>query len=236
MEILNEVVFTSKNAVEELIKTKRSSGGSSVESKKKKKGAMMKQLLTLLSSLLNILSMLYTLIENYNTNKNSLKKDAEKNSRDSLKSLAGSMGMKEHKKEDSATHLAEPNIPKRDIPNNLESVTQSQNSDFMNSMDVEEEKTPYYPSIIPEGLFSSTSDVAYSNSGSEESNVIDSELLRIDAEIDRCAPICILDQNKTVVSTSTKTNGGKVENLEFCGKTRKELADAILNINNGKNL
>jgi len=95
----------------------------------------------------------------------------------------------------------------------------------------DEEELPEYENI-PYSLVSTDSSVAYV---SDEPNTF-SELDRIDILLTIAQKDCKLDEDFPLYSESTREDGGKVRNLEHAGNNKKELVDAIEDINDGQRL
>lgn len=272
-----------------------------------------KTVLSILMNLISVSSALYTLVENYNTNKQSLADDAAKMSNSVLKDNAERMGLTEtspnnpssntldtanyiQKQEervyedtqkDSSYKKITPDVDEQDewdasiknadyqVFNKMEiksgntdasvinDKTQLYNMDFMKFVsDVPEKDVEHYynpkirnvnhhdPSVnpddnrtvpdgsigFPKGYVMSTpsSDEVYYCETDEE--LIFSEVDRVVFELDDKQNYCRLDLNNPLYSISTKTDGGKMVNLEFSGNNRKEMREAILLINGGVRL
>ena len=103
----------------------------------------------------------------------------------------------------------------------------------LDSMDVPEEFTKY------DGLFvaSPSDDKMYvAPKDSDNDQILFSEIDRVAMAVDEVQDKCKYKPEFPLYSLSTKTNGGIMKNLEFSGDTKKEVIEAVLDINGGVRL
>lgn len=212
---------------------------------------MNKTLLKLLDNLNKVLPMLYTLIDYYQTNKESLRKNAAEKSIATLKNNAKNVGLNVAKKyKPSKSKIGKTN-PENDLLSaglndnvDLNKATQVDDMNFMKvvlPIDDANEKEIFDGKYLTED--ETPIGFEYHNTECDEvfvcsdtQTVLASELNRISFLLDERSKICKYDENKPVVSLSSQTNGGIIKNLEFAGNSRRELISAILEINNGERL
>ena len=103
----------------------------------------------------------------------------------------------------------------------------------LDSMDVPEEFTKYDGPFI-----ASTSDdnMYVAPKDSDNDQILFSEIDRVAMAVDEVQDKCKYKPEFPLYSLSTKTNGGIMRNLEFSGDTKKEVIEAVLNINGGVRL
>lgn len=103
----------------------------------------------------------------------------------------------------------------------------------LDSMDVPEEFTKY------DGLFvASPSDnkMYVAPKDSDNDQILFSEIDRVAMAVDEVQDNRKYKPEFSLYSLSTKTNGGIMKNLEFSGDTKKEVIEAVLDINGGDRL
>ena len=103
----------------------------------------------------------------------------------------------------------------------------------LDSMVIPEEFTKY------EGPFvaSPSDDKMYvAPKDSDNDQILFSEINRVALAVDEVKDKCKYKPEFSLYSLSTKTNGGIIKNLEFSGDTKKEVIEAVLDINGGVRL
>ena len=71
---------------------------------------------------------------------------------------------------------------------------------------------------------------------SDNDQILFSEINRVALAVDEVKDKCKYKPEFSLYSLSTKTNGGIIKNLEFSGDTKKEVIEAVLDINGGVRL
>lgn len=98
----------------------------------------------------------------------------------------------------------------------------------LDSMDVPEEFTKYDGPFVA----SPSDDKMYvAPKDSDNDQILFSEIDRVAMAVDEVKDKCKYKPEFSLYSLSTKTNGGIIKNLEFSGSTKKEVMEAVLNIN-----
>lgn len=98
----------------------------------------------------------------------------------------------------------------------------------LDSMDIPEEFTKYDGPFVA----SPSDDKMYvAPKGSDNDQILFSEINRVALAVDEVKDKCKYKPEFSLYSLSTKTNGGIIKNLEFSGYTKKEVMEAVLNIN-----
>lgn len=98
----------------------------------------------------------------------------------------------------------------------------------LDSMDIPEEFTKYDGTFVA----SPSDDKMYvAPKGSDNDQILFSEINRVAMAVDEVKDKCKYKPEFSLYSLSTKTNGGIIKNLEFSGYTKKEVMEAVLNIN-----
>lgn len=284
IDYLNEDDGTAKTMLSELAKSAKIEGGeeylSSTPLEKKGLSSTSKTILSLISSLLSLLAPFYTLIYNYNTNKNGLKADADKHSNEILRASAEKQGLTEtepakpktkkvntknnkdtSKRKEKYKQKYEENQDKKDEPKSLGTSldgmsissgtkeynpegTQGASMDFMKFLSEPDDNDEME---IPENitdkegscLASPSSDIIYvapKSKENEDAEILFSELDRVNMKIDEVKDECKYDIDFTLISKSTKTNGGRFENLIHSGNNKKEIIESVLKLNGGRRL
>lgn len=101
------------------------------------------------------------------------------------------------------------------------------------SMDVPEEFTKYDGPFVA----SPSDDKMYvAPKDSDNDQILFSEIDRVAMAVDEVQDKCKYKPEFPLYSLSTKTNGGIMKNLEFSGDTKKEVIEAVLDINGGVRL
>ena len=103
----------------------------------------------------------------------------------------------------------------------------------LDSMDVPEEFTKYDGPFVA----SPSDDKMYvAPKDSDNDQILFSEIDRVAIAVDEVQDKCKYKPEFPLYSLSTKTNGGIMKNLEFSGDTKKEVIEAVLDINGGVRL
>lgn len=103
----------------------------------------------------------------------------------------------------------------------------------LDSMDVPEEFTKYDGPFVA----SPSDDKMYvAPKDSDNDQILFSEINRVALAVDEVKDKCKYKPEFSLYSLSTKTNGGIIKNLEFSGDTKKEVIEAVLDINGGVRL
>lgn len=103
----------------------------------------------------------------------------------------------------------------------------------LDSMDVPEEFTKYDGPFVA----SPSDDKMYiAPKDSDNDQILFSEIDRVAMAVDEVQDKCKYKPELPLYSLSTKTNGGIMRNLEFSGDTKKEVIEAVLDINGGVRL
>ena len=103
----------------------------------------------------------------------------------------------------------------------------------LDSMDVPEEFTKYDGPFVA----SPSDDKMYvAPKDSDNDQILFSEIDRVAMAVDEVQDNRKYKPEFSLYSLSTKTNGGIMKNLEFSGDTKKEVIEAVLNINGGVRL
>ena len=103
----------------------------------------------------------------------------------------------------------------------------------LDSMDVPEEFTKYDGPFVA----SPSDDKMYvAPKDSDNDQILFSEIDRVAMAVDEVQDKCKYKPEFPLYSLSTKTNGGIMKNLEFSGDTKKEVIEALLDINGGVRL
>ena len=103
----------------------------------------------------------------------------------------------------------------------------------LDSMDVPEEFTKYDGPFVA----SPSDDKMYvAPKDSDNDQMLFSEIDRVAMAVDEVQDKCKYKPEFPLYSLSTKTNGGIMKNLEFSGDTKKEVIEAVLDINGGVRL
>lgn len=103
----------------------------------------------------------------------------------------------------------------------------------LDSMDVPEEFTKYDGPFVA----SPSDDKMYvAPKDSDNDQILFSEIDRVAMAVDKVQDKCKYKPEFPLYSLSTKTNGGIMKNLEFSGDTKKEVIEAVLDINGGVRL
>ncbi|MGN1217103.1 MAG: hypothetical protein ACI4TD_03915, partial [Phocaeicola sp.] len=103
----------------------------------------------------------------------------------------------------------------------------------LDSMDVPEEYTKYDGPFVA----SPSDDKMYvAPKDSDNDQILFSEIDRVAMAVDEVQDKCKYKPELPLYSLSTKTNGGIMRNLEFSGDTKKEVIEAVLDINGGVRL
>ena len=103
----------------------------------------------------------------------------------------------------------------------------------LDSMDVPEEFTKYDGPFVA----SPSDDKMYvAPKDSDNDQILFSEIDRVSMAIDEVQDKCKYKPELPLYSLSTTTNGGIMKNLEFSGDTKKEVIEAVLDINGGVRL
>ncbi len=103
----------------------------------------------------------------------------------------------------------------------------------LDSMDVPEEFTKYDGPFVA----SPSDDKMYvAPKDSDNDQILFSEIDRVAMAVDEVQDKCKYKLEFPLYSLSTKTNGGIMKNLEFSGDTKKEVIEAVLDINGGVRL
>lgn len=98
----------------------------------------------------------------------------------------------------------------------------------LDSMDIPEEFTKYDGPFVA----SPSDDKMYvAPKDSDNDQILFSEINRVALAVDEVKDKCKYKPEFSLYSLSTKTNGGIIKNLEFSGYTKKEVMEAVLNIN-----
>ena len=98
----------------------------------------------------------------------------------------------------------------------------------LDSMDIPEEFTKYDGPFVA----SPSDDKMYvAPKDSDNDQILFSEINRVALAVDEVKDKCKYKPEFSLYSLSTKTNGGIIKNLEFSGSTKKEVMEAVLNIN-----
>lgn len=105
--------------------------------------------------------------------------------------------------------------------------------EYLDSMDVPEEFTKYDGPFVA----SPSDDKMYvAPKDSDNDQILFSEIDRVAMAVDEVQDKCKYKPEFPLYSLSTKTNGGIMKNLEFSGDTKKEVIEAVLDINGGVRL
>ena len=103
----------------------------------------------------------------------------------------------------------------------------------LDSMDIPEEFTKYDGTFVA----SPSDDKMYvAPKDSDNDQILFSEINRVALAVDEVKDKCKYKPEFSLYSLSTKTNGGIIKNLEFSGDTKKEVIEAVLDINGGVRL
>ena len=103
----------------------------------------------------------------------------------------------------------------------------------LDSMDIPEEFTKYDGPFVA----SPSDDKMYvAPKDSDNDQILFSEINRVALAVDEVKDKCKYKPEFSLYSLSTKTNGGIMKNLEFSGDTKKEVIEAVLDINGGVRL
>ena len=103
----------------------------------------------------------------------------------------------------------------------------------LDSMDVPEEFTKYDGPFVA----SPSDDKMYvAPKDSDNDQILFSEIDRVAMAVDEVQDKCKYKPEFPLYSLSTKTNGGIMKNLEFSGDTKKEVIEAVMDINGGVRL
>ena len=103
----------------------------------------------------------------------------------------------------------------------------------LDSMDIPEEFTKYDGPFVA----SPSDDKMYvAPKDSDNDQILFSEINRVALAVDEVKDKCKYKPEFSLYSLSTKTNGGIIKNLEFSGDTKKEVIEAVLDINGGVRL
>lgn len=103
----------------------------------------------------------------------------------------------------------------------------------LDSMDVPEEFTKYDGPFVA----SPSDDKMYvAPKDSDNDQILFSEIDRVAMAVDEVQDKCKYKPEFPLYSLSTKTNGGIMKNLDFSGDTKKEVIEAVLDINGGVRL
>ena len=103
----------------------------------------------------------------------------------------------------------------------------------LDSMDIPEEFTKYDGPFVA----SPSDDKMYvAPKDSDNDQILFSEIDRVAMAVDEIQDKCKYKPEFPLYSLSTKTNGGIMKNLEFSGDTKKEVIEAVLDINGGVRL
>ena len=103
----------------------------------------------------------------------------------------------------------------------------------LDSMDVPEEFTKYDGPFVA----SPSDDKMYvAPKDSDNDQILFSEIDRVAMAVDEVQDNRKYKPEFSLYSLSTKTNGGIMKNLEFSGDTKKEVIEAVLDINGGVRL
>lgn len=98
----------------------------------------------------------------------------------------------------------------------------------LDSMDIPEEFAKYDGPFVA----SPSDDKMYvAPKDSDNDQILFSEINRVALAVDEVKDKCKYKPEFSLYSLSTKTNGGIIKNLEFSGYTKKEVMEAVLNIN-----
>ena len=105
--------------------------------------------------------------------------------------------------------------------------------EYLDSMDVPEEFTKYDGPFVA----SPSDDKMYvAPKDSDNDQILFSEIDRVAMAVDEVQDNRKYKPEFSLYSLSTKTNGGIMKNLEFSGDTKKEVIEAVLDINGGVRL
>lgn len=103
----------------------------------------------------------------------------------------------------------------------------------LDSMVISEEFTKYDGPFVA----SPSDDKMYvAPKDSDNDQILFSEINRVALAVDEVKDKCKYKPEFSLYSLSTKTNGGIIKNLEFSGDTKKEVIEAVLDINGGVRL
>lgn len=103
----------------------------------------------------------------------------------------------------------------------------------LDSMVISEEFTKYDGPFVA----SPSDDKMYvAPKDSDNDQILFSEINRVALAVDEVKDKCKYKTEFSLYSLSTKTNGGIIKNLEFSGDTKKEVIEAVLDINGGVRL
>ena len=103
----------------------------------------------------------------------------------------------------------------------------------LDSMDVPEEFTKYDGPFVASP---SDNKMYVAPKDSDNDQILFSEIDRVAMAVDEVQDKCKYKPEFPLYSLSTKTNGGIMKNLEFSGDTKKEVIEAVLDINGGVRL
>lgn len=306
IDYVNEDDGTAKTMLSELAKSAKTEEGeedlAATELSEKAIAPTTGQVFAIIGTLLTLLGLLFTLVNNYNTNKNGIKTDESKHSKETARANAEKLGLtatvpmnpvvntidisntddkkkkrakiEERKNKLNAEVFGNGNngsqensssASSADSPNALnlkESLdrfledteiktgnkkwnpenTQEADMEFMkfltpvedlDSMDIPEEFTKYDGHFIA----SPSDDKMYvAPKDSDNDQILFSEIDRVALAVDEVQDKCKYKPEFPLYSLSTKTNGGIMRNLEFSGDTKKEVIEAVLDINGGVRL
>lgn len=305
IDYVNEDDGTSKTMLSELAKSAKIEEGeedlAASELSKKAIAPTTKQVFTIIGTLLPLLGLLFTLVNNYNTNKNGIKTDESKHSAETARANAEKLGLtatvpinpvvntidisntddkkrkraeiEERKNNLNKDALGDENgngngngngnadssdsdgvstdVVSSEDSSNLDDETeiksgnkswnpentQEADMEFMkfmmpvedlDSMDIPEEFTKYDGPFVA----SPSDDKMYvAPKDSDNDQILFSEINRVALAVDEVKDKCKYKPEFSLYSLSTKTNGGILKNLEFSGCTKKEVMEAVLNIN-----
>lgn len=195
-----------------------------------------------------VLETIYTLIYNYQTNKQALKDDATKKAVSMLKTNSNKLGLKTSAPYSPSTSvLSKSNLPNpffEDPPVPIPVGSQKEDMELMKFvMPVDDtEETVFLdgkhvtetPIPMNTEMHIPSSDEVYFCD--ENESPVFSELDRINICLDESVKDCQLNKMYNLISMSTLTNGGLLKNLQYSGNSREDLIWAILDINGGKRL
>ncbi len=256
VDYTNEDDGTAKAMLSELAKSAKTEEGeedlAATELSEKAIAPTTGQIFAIIGTLLTLLGLLFTLVNNYNTNKNGIKTDESKHSAETARANAEKLGL-------TATVPMNPVVNTVDISNTNDKKkkraeieerknnwnpenTQEADMEFMkflmpvedlDSMDVPEEFTKYDGPFVA----SPSDDKMYvAPKDSDNDQILFSEIDRVAMAVDEVQDKCKYKPEFPLYSLSTKTNGGIMKNLEFSGDTKKEVIEAVLDINGGVRL
>ena len=323
IDYVNEDDGTAKTMLSELAKSAKTEEGevnlAATELSEKAIAPITGQVFNIIETLMNLLGLLFTLVNNYNTNKDGIKMDESKHSTETARANAEKLGLtaavpmnpvvntidisntvdKKKKRAEIEERKNKLNAEALDIGNsnssngngsglsngngkngsevNSSSVssgdspnalnlkeglvrlledteiktgnkswnpenTQEADMEFMkflmpvedlDSMDIPEEFTKYDGPFVA----SPSDDKMYvAPKDSDNDQILFSEIDRVALAVDEVQDNRKYKPEFSLYSLSTKTNGGIMKNLEFSGDTKKEVIEAVLDINGGVRL